>query len=311
MEPDSNSNRWFKRLKSGLSKSSNKVVSGISSLFTENKLDDSTLEELEDLLIKSDLGVDAASEMTRNLAAKKFDRDINEEDIRVSFASDITNILKPFAKPIKIDPSLKPHVVLVCGVNGSGKTTTIGKLAQHWAREGKKVCLAAGDTFRAAAIEQLQIWGQRAKVPVITHPQGSDPAALAFDAVGQCKEDQVDILLIDTAGRLQNRAELMDELAKIVRVIKKQTPEAPHDCLLILDGTVGQNAHSQVSTFLEMINVTGLVVTKLDGSARGGVIVSLAKKFELPIHAIGVGETAQDLRAFSPEVFAKSLMDLD
>ena len=311
MEPDSNTNSWFKRLKSGLSKSSNKVVSGISSLFTEKKLDDATLEELEDLLITSDLGVAAASEMTRNLAAKKFNRDISEEDIRVSFANDIANILKPFAKPIQIDPSLKPHIVLVCGVNGSGKTTTIGKLAQQWADEGKKVCLAAGDTFRAAAIEQLQVWGQRANIPVITHPQGSDPAALAFDAVGKCIEDQIDILLIDTAGRLQNRSELMEELAKIVRVIKKQTPEAPHDCLLILDGTVGQNAHNQVSTFLEMIKVTGLVVTKLDGSARGGVIVSLAKKFELPIHAIGVGEAARDLRAFSPEVFAKSLMDLD
>ena len=311
MEPDSNTNGWFKRLKSGLSKSSNRVVTGISALFTEKKLDDVTLEELEDLLITSDLGVAAASEMTRNLAAKKFNRDVNEEDIRVSFASDIANILQPFAKPIIIDPALKPHIVLVCGVNGSGKTTTIGKLAQQWADEGKKVCLAAGDTFRAAAIEQLQVWGQRAGVPVITHPQGSDPAALAFDAVGKSIEDQIDILLIDTAGRLQNRSELMDELAKIVRVIKKQIPEAPHDCLLILDGTVGQNAHNQVSTFLEMIKVTGLVVTKLDGSTRGGVIVSLAKKFELPVHAIGVGESAQDLRAFSPEVFAKSLMGLD
>ena len=287
------------------------MVSGVSSLFTDKKLDDVTLEELEDLLITSDLGVSAAGQLTKNLAVKKFNKDITEEDIRTSFADDIADILKPVAKAINIDPSLSPHVILVCGVNGSGKTTTIGKLAQQWKDDGKQVCLAAGDTFRAAAIEQLQVWGQRTGTPVITHPQGSDPAALAFDAISKCRENGTDILLIDTAGRLQNRSELMDELAKIVRVIKKQIPEAPHDCLLVLDGTVGQNAHSQVKTFLDVVNISGLIVTKLDGSARGGVIVSLAKEFGLPVHAVGVGEDALDLRHFNADVFAKSLMGLN
>ena len=287
------------------------MVSGVSSLFTDKKLDDVTLEELEDLLITSDLGVSAAGQLTKNLAEKKFNKDITEEDIRTSFADDIADILKPVAKAINIDPSLSPHVILVCGVNGSGKTTTIGKLAQQWKDDGKQVCLAAGDTFRAAAIEQLLVWGQRTGTPVITHPQGSDPAALAFDAISKCRENGTDILLIDTAGRLQNRSELMDELAKIVRVIKKQIPEAPHDCLLVLDGTVGQNAHSQVKTFLDVVNISGLIVTKLDGSARGGVIVSLAKEFGLPVHAVGVGEDALDLRPFNADFFAKSLMGLN
>jgi fused signal recognition particle receptor len=287
------------------------MVSGVSSLFTDKKLDDVTLEELEDLLITSDLGVSAAGQLTKSLAEKKFNKDITEEDIRTSFADDIANILTPVAKAINIDPSLSPHVILVCGVNGSGKTTTIGKLAQQWKDDGKQVCLAAGDTFRAAAIEQLQVWGQRTGTPVIAHPQGSDPAALAFDAISKCRENGTDILLIDTAGRLQNRSELMDELAKIVRVIKKQIPEAPHDCLLVLDGTVGQNAHSQVRTFLDIVNISGLIVTKLDGSARGGVIVSLAKEFGLPVHAVGVGEDALDLRPFNADFFAKSLMGLN
>ena len=287
------------------------MVSGVSSLFTDKKLNDATLEELEDLLITSDLGISAAGQLTKSLAEKKFNKDITEEDIRTSFADDIANILKPVAKAINIDPSLSPHVILVCGVNGSGKTTTIGKLAQQWKDDGKQVCLAAGDTFRAAAIEQLQVWGQRTGTPVIAHPQGSDPAALAFDAISKCKENGTDILLIDTAGRLQNRSELMDELAKIVRVIKKQIPEAPHDCLLVLDGTVGQNAHSQVRTFLDIVNISGLIVTKLDGSARGGVIVSLAKEFGLPVHAVGVGEDALDLRPFNADFFAKSLMGLN
>ena len=287
------------------------MVSGVSSLFTDKKLNDATLEELEDLLITSDLGISAAGQLTKSLAEKKFNKDITEEDIRTSFADDIANILKPVAKAINIDPSLSPHVILVCGVNGSGKTTTIGKLAQQWKDDGKQVCLAAGDTFRAAAIEQLQVWGQRTGTPVIAHPQGSDPAALAFDAISKCRENGTDILLIDTAGRLQNRSELMDELAKIVRVIKKQIPEAPHDCLLVLDGTVGQNAHSQVRTFLDIVNISGLIVTKLDGSARGGVIVSLAKEFGLPVHAVGVGEDALDLRPFNADFFAKSLMGLN
>ena len=302
---------WFGRLKEGLSASSNKVVSGIAGIFTEKRLDEEVLEQLEDLLISSDLGVEAAARLTQTLSEQKFDKQVSDQEVRETFAGDIERILEPVAKPILIQHSLKPHVILVCGVNGSGKTTTIGKLAQQWKAEGISVCLAAGDTFRAAAIEQLKVWGERTHTPVVVQPQGSDPAAVAFDALKKSIDNNYDVLIIDTAGRLQNRSELMDELAKIVRVIQKRLPDAPHDCLLVLDGTVGQNAHSQVSAFKEMVNVSGLIVTKLDGSARGGVIVALAEKFGLPVHAVGVGEAIDDLRAFNPKVFAKSLMGLD
>ena len=302
---------WFSRLKEGLSASSNKVVSGITGIFTEKRLDEETLEQLEDLLISSDLGVNVANRLIKTLSEHNFDKQVSDREVRETFAKDIELILEPVAKPILIEQSLKPHVILVCGVNGSGKTTTIGKLAQQWKAEGKSVCLAAGDTFRAAAIEQLKVWGERTQTPVIIQPQGTDPAAVAYDAVKKSIDDNHDVLIIDTAGRLQNRAELMDELAKIVRVIQKTLPEAPHNCLLVLDGTVGQNAHSQVATFKEMVNVTGLLVTKLDGSARGGIIVALAEKFALPVHAVGVGEAIEDLRAFDPKIFAQSLMGLD
>ena len=311
MSGDNIQKSWFSRLKEGLSASSNKVVSGITGIFTEKRLDEETLEQLEDLLISSDLGVNVATRLIKTLSEHKFDKQVSDREVRETFAKDIELILEPVAKPILIEQSLKPHVILVCGVNGSGKTTTIGKLAQQWKAEGKSVCLAAGDTFRAAAIEQLKVWGERTQTPVIIQPQGTDPAAVAYDAVKKSIDDNHDVLIIDTAGRLQNRAELMDELAKIVRVIQKTLPEAPHNCLLVLDGTVGQNAHSQVATFKEMVNVTGLIVTKLDGSARGGIIVALAEKFALPVHAVGVGEAIQDLRAFDPKVFAQSLMGLD
>ena len=311
MSGDNIQKSWFSRLKEGLSASSNKVVSGITGIFTEKRLDEETLEQLEDLLISSDLGVNVASRLIKTLSEHKFDKQVSDREVRETFAKDIELILEPVAKPILIEQSLKPHVILVCGVNGSGKTTTIGKLAQQWKAEGKSVCLAAGDTFRAAAIEQLKVWGERTQTPVIIQPQGTDPAAVAYDAVKKSIDDNHDVLIIDTAGRLQNRAELMDELAKIVRVIQKTLPEAPHNCLLVLDGTVGQNAHSQVATFKEMVNVTGLIVTKLDGSARGGIIVALAEKFALPVHAVGVGEAIEDLRAFDPKIFAQSLMGLD
>ena len=311
MSSDNIQKSWFSRLKEGLSASSNKVVSGITGIFTEKRLDEETLEQLEDLLISSDLGVNVASRLIKTLSEHKFDKQVSDREVRETFAKDIELILEPVAKPILIEQSLKPHVILVCGVNGSGKTTTIGKLAQQWKAEGKSVCLAAGDTFRAAAIEQLKVWGERTQTPGIIQPQGTDPAAVAYDAVKKSIDDNHDVLIIDTAGRLQNRAELMDELAKIVRVIQKTLPEAPHNCLLVLDGTVGQNAHSQVATFKEMVNVTGLIVTKLDGSARGGIIVALAEKFALPVHAVGVGEAIEDLRAFDPKIFAQSLMGLD
>ena len=311
MSSDNNQKSWFSRLKEGLSASANKVVSGITGIFTEKRLDEETLEQLEDLLISSDLGVNVANRLIKTLSEHQFDKQVSDREVRETFAKDIELILEPVAKPILIEQSLKPHVILVCGVNGSGKTTTIGKLAQQWKAEGKSVCLAAGDTFRAAAIEQLKVWGERTQTPVIIQPQGTDPAAVAYDAVKKSIDDNHDVLIIDTAGRLQNRAELMDELAKIVRVIQKTLPEAPHNCLLVLDGTVGQNAHSQVATFKEMVNVTGLIVTKLDGSARGGIIVALAEKFALPVHAVGVGEAIEDLRAFDPKIFAQSLMGLD
>ena len=302
---------WFQRLKSGLSRTSDKLAGGITALFTKRKLDTETLQQLEDLLITSDLGVATAAKLTANLAREKFDKEVTDEEVREAFAADITRILEPVARPLEIDGANRPHVVLVCGVNGSGKTTTIGKLARQWKTEGKTVWLAAGDTFRAAAIEQLQVWGDRAGVPVIARPQGSDPAALAFDALSQAREAGADVLVIDTAGRLQNRAELMDELAKVVRVIKKQAPDAPHDCLLVLDGTVGQNAHNQVKVFREMVDVSGLIVTKLDGSARGGVVVALAEDFALPVHAVGVGEQPDDLRPFEARAFARGLMGLE
>ena len=302
---------WFQRLKSGLSRTSDKLAGGITALFTKRKLDTKTLQQLEDLLIASDLGVATAAKLTANLAHEKFDKEVTDEEVREAFAADIAQILQPVARTLKIDGANRPHVVLVCGVNGSGKTTTIGKLAQQWKAEGKTVWLAAGDTFRAAAIEQLQVWGERAGVPVIARPQGSDPAALAFDALSQAREAGADVLVIDTAGRLQNRAELMDELAKIVRVIKKQVPDAPHDCLLVLDGTVGQNAHNQVKVFRKMVDVSGLIVTKLDGSARGGVVVALAEDFALPVHAVGVGEQPDDLRPFEARAFARGLMGLE
>ena len=302
---------WFQRLTSGLSLTSDKLVGGITALFNKKKLDAATLQELEDLLITSDLGVATAAKLTANLAREKFDKEVTDEEVREAFAADITEILAPVAKPLEINPSNRPHVILVCGVNGSGKTTTIGKLAQQWKTEGKTVWLAAGDTFRAAAIEQLQVWGQSAGVPVVARPQGSDPAALAFDAMNEARGAGADVLMIDTAGRLQNRAELMDELAKVVRVIKKQAPDAPHDCLLVLDGTVGQNAHNQVKVFREMVDVSGLIVTKLDGSARGGVVVALAEGFGLPVHAVGVGEQPDDLRPFEARAFARGLMGLE
>ncbi|MDE0808136.1 MAG: signal recognition particle-docking protein FtsY [Alphaproteobacteria bacterium] len=302
---------WFQRLTSGLSLTSDKLVGGITALFNKKKLDAATLQELEDLLITSDLGVATAAKLTANLAREKFDKEVTDEEVREAFAADITEILAPVAEPLEINPSNRPHVVLVCGVNGSGKTTTIGKLAQQWKTEGKTVWLAAGDTFRAAAIEQLQVWGQSAGVPVVARPQGSDPAALAFDAMNEARGAGADVLMIDTAGRLQNRAELMDELAKVVRVIKKQAPDAPHDCLLVLDGTVGQNAHNQVKVFREMVDVSGLIVTKLDGSARGGVVVALAEDFGLPVHAVGVGEQPDDLRPFEARAFARGLMGLE
>ena len=306
-----NKTSWLDRLKSGLSKSTTKLTDGIAGVFNKRKLDDEALEELEEVLITADLGPSTAAKLTASLAATRFDKEVSDEEVRGALADDIGKILEPVATPLDIEPSRKPHVVLVVGVNGSGKTTTIGKLAQHYRAQGLDVMLAAGDTFRAAAVEQLKIWGERAGCPVIAGKPGGDAAGLAFDALQAAREKGADLLLIDTAGRLQNKADLMAGLEKISRVLKNLDEGAPHDCVLVLDATVGQNAHSQVEIFRDMVAVSGLVVTKLDGSAKGGVIVALAEKFGLPVHAIGVGEGAEDLRPFDATDYARDLMGMD
>ena len=272
-------------------------------------LDDAMLESLEELLISADMGVDTSLRVTANLAAGHFGKKLSASDIKQLLAAEVARIMEPVAKPMPLYPQ-KPQVVLVVGVNGSGKTTTIGKLASQFRAAGKSVVIAAGDTFRAAAVEQLQVWGERAGVPVLTAPEGSDPASLAFDAMVKAEKDGADLLMIDTAGRLQNRQDLMEELAKIVRVIRKKDPTAPHNTLLVLDATTGQNALVQVEIFQKIADVSGLVMTKLDGTAKGGVLVALADKFGLPIHAIGVGEQIEDLQAFDPEDFARALTGL-
>ncbi|MFG6593082.1 signal recognition particle-docking protein FtsY [Sulfitobacter sp. 1A13368] len=273
-------------------------------------LDDEMLEQLEELLISADMGVDTALRVTANMAEGRFGKKLSVAEIKQLLASEVSRIMEPVARPLPLYAKT-PQVVLVVGVNGSGKTTTIGKLASQFRAAGKKVVIAAGDTFRAAAVEQLQVWGERAGVPVLTAPEGSDPASLAFDAMGRAQEEGADLLLIDTAGRLQNRGDLMEELAKIVRVIRKKDETAPHNTLLVLDATTGQNAVNQVKVFQEISDVSGLVMTKLDGTAKGGVLVALADRFGLPIHAVGVGEQIDDLSPFDPDEFAAALVGTD
>ena len=301
---------WLGRLRSGLSKSADRVGGAITGVFTKRKLDQAALDELEEILIRGDLGVTTAAKLTTALARERFDKEVSDQEVREALADEIANLLEPAAQALNVDAGPKPFVILVCGVNGSGKTTTIGKLAGQFKAQGKSVLLAAGDTFRAAAIEQLQVWGERTGCPVLARAQGADPAGLAFDAVKEAREDGYDVVLIDTAGRLQNKKDLMAELEKVVRVIKKQDETAPHACLLVMDSTIGQNAHAQVEAFKGMVDVTGLIMTKLDGTAKGGVVVSLAEKFSLPVHAVGVGEGMDDLRPFEARAFARSLMGL-
>lgn len=302
---------WLGRLRHGLGRSSSKLSGGITGLFGKRRLDDEALEELEELLISADLGVTTAAKLTAAIAKSRFGNEVTGDEVRTALADEVAKILEPVAQTITINEANKPHVILVCGVNGSGKTTTIGKLARLFQAVGFKVMLAAGDTFRAAAIEQLQVWGDRAGCPVVTRAPGADAASLAFDAFQLARGERFDVLMIDTAGRLHNKGHLMAELEKIVRVLKKLDPSAPHDCLLVLDASVGQNAHSQVQVFREMVEVTGLAVTKLDGSAKGGVVVALAEKFGLPVYAIGVGEGIDDMRAFEAPAFARSLLGLE
>jgi fused signal recognition particle receptor len=307
VEPPAPRRSWLQRLTSGLKRSSDQLTGGIASLFTKRRLDQATLDELEDILIQADFGVDTALDITEALRRDRFGRDISPDEVRAVLAGEVSKALEPVAKPLTVDAAAKPYVILMVGVNGSGKTTTIGKLAAKFRAEGKSVLLAAGDTFRAAAIEQLQVWGKRAGAEVIARPAGSDASGLAFDAVSRARTEGLDVLIIDTAGRLQNRDELMAELEKIIRVIKKVDPSAPHATLLTLDATTGQNALNQVEIFGKRAGITGLVMTKLDGTARGGILVAIARKFGLPVHFIGVGEGVDDLQAFAADEFAGAI----
>jgi len=298
---------WFSRLRDGLTKTSSRLSDGITSVFTKRKLDDDTLEELEDLLIQADLGVETAMRITERLSAEKYDKEISPGEVREVLAAEVAKTLEPVARPLEIDHALKPHVILVVGVNGTGKTTTIGKFARKFTDDGRSVILAAGDTFRAAAVEQLKIWGERVGAPVITRDIGADAAGLAYDALKQARDEGRDVLMIDTAGRLQNKADLMAELEKIIRVIRKLDESAPHTVLLTLDATTGQNALQQVEVFKNIAGVTGIVMTKLDGTARGGILVSIAAQHALPVYAIGVGEGMDDLQPFEPDEFARAV----
>jgi len=302
---------WLSRLKAGMARSSTQLTQGINTIFNRRRLDDEALFELEELLISSDMGVGVAGEVAEALRRTRFNQEVSPEEVRAALADQVIRLVEPVMKPLRLDLTKKPFVILVVGVNGGGKTTTIAKLAKQYRDDGLRVVLAAGDTFRAAAVEQLQIWGERTGCRVVARPEGADAAGLAYDALVQAHDEGADILLIDTAGRLQNKANLMAELQKIVRVLKKVDPLAPHSVLLVLDATTGQNAHSQAEIFREMIGVTGIVMTKLDGTARGGVLVSLAEKYGIPIHAIGVGETADDLRPFEARAYARSLVGLE
>ena len=301
---------WLARLRGGLSRSSDKITSGLADVFTKRKLDDESLAALEDVLIAADLGPATAAKLVADFGKTRFGKDVREQETREALAAQIADILSPCAKPLARDPTKKPFVILVVGVNGAGKTTSIGKMAARYAQQGLKVMIAAGDTFRAAAIEQLMIWGHRAACEVITAPQGRDSAALVFQALEHARAEKADVLLIDTAGRLHNKKDLMAELSKISRVLKKLDDTAPHATVLVLDATTGQNAFAQVKTFGEMTDVTGLIVTKLDGSAKGGVLVGLADQFKLPVYAIGVGEGIEDHQPFDAQDFARSLMGL-
>jgi fused signal recognition particle receptor len=302
---------WFSRLRAGLSRSSARLNEGINAIFNRRRLDDAALEELEELLISSDMGIGVAGEVTQSLRRSRFNQEVSPEEVRAALAEQVIRLVEPVTRPLRIDRGRKPFVILVVGVNGSGKTTTIAKLAKQYRDAGLQVILAAGDTFRAAAVEQLQIWGERTGCAVVSRPAGADAAGLAYDALTRAQAEGADVLLVDTAGRLHNKTDLMGELQKIVRVLKKVDPDAPHSVLLVLDATTGQNAHAQAEIFREMVGVTGIVMTKLDGTARGGVLVSLAEKYGIPIHAIGVGETAEDLRPFEARAYARSLVGLD
>jgi len=303
--------RLFARLKTGLNRTVGNIGNSLTAAFTKRKLDSAALEELEDLLIAADLGPTIAASVSGKLAEDRFDKEICEDEIKSALADVVADILLPVAHPLRIDAENRPHVILVVGVNGTGKTTTIGKIAHNLTSDGKSVVLAAADTFRAAAIDQLQIWGERAGATVVRRDVGADPAAVAYEGLQTAQARNADVLLVDTAGRLQNKSNLMDELAKVARVLDKLDEGAPHDCLLVLDATTGQNVLQQVEVFSKVCNVSGLVMTKLDGTARGGVLVAVAERFSLPVHYIGIGEGIDDLQPFAAREFARAVAGLN
>jgi len=309
--PEKTKLSWWRRLSGGLKRTSNSLGAAVADLVTKRKLDRAMLEDIEDVLLRADLGTEVAARIAAAVGVGRYDKSITADDVKTVVATEVEKVLVPVAKPLVIDETKKPFVILVVGVNGSGKTTTIGKLAAKFSAEGRKVMLAAGDTFRAAAIEQLKVWGERTRSPVIAGAQGSDSASLAFNALSAARDGKLDVLLVDTAGRLQNKAELMKELEKVVRVIRKVDDTAPHAVLLVLDATVGQNALSQVEAFYRTAGVTGLVMTKLDGTARGGILVALAEKHKLPVHFIGVGEGIDDLAPFTARDFALAIAGIE
>jgi fused signal recognition particle receptor len=309
--PENTKTSWWRRLTGGLKRTSNSIGSAVADLVTKRKLDRVMLEDIEDVLLRADLGTSVAARISAAVGVGRYDKAISADEVKAVVATEVEKVLAPVAKPLEIDATKKPFVILVVGVNGSGKTTTIGKLAAKLSAEGRKVMLAAGDTFRAAAIEQLKVWGERSNSPVIAGAQGSDSASLAFNALTAARDGKLDVLLVDTAGRLQNKAELMNELEKVVRVIRKVDASAPHAVLLVLDATVGQNALSQVEAFHRTAGVTGLVMTKLDGTARGGILVALAEKHKLPVHFIGVGESIEDLAPFTARDFAQAIAGIE
>ncbi len=309
--PEKSKMSWWRRLSGGLKRTSNSIGTAVADLVTKRKLDPAMLEDIEDVLVRADLGTEVSARIAAAVGVGRYDKTISADEVRAVVASEVEKVLAPVAKPLVIDETKKPFVILVVGVNGSGKTTTIGKLAAKFSAEGRKVMLAAGDTFRAAAIEQLKVWGERTKSPVVAGAQGSDSASLAFNALSAAREGQLDVLLVDTAGRLQNKAELMGELEKVIRVMRKVDASAPHAVLLVLDATVGQNALSQVDAFTRTAGVTGLAMTKLDGTARGGILVALSEKHALPVHFVGVGEGIEDLAPFTAREFARAIAGIE
>ena len=302
---------WFKRLTGGLNKTASGIKNSLGSIFKGNKLDVSQLESLEDQLISCDIGIEVSEKLVKKLKSEKIKSDASEDEILLNLSKGIKEILSPVSKPLEIDSNNKPHVIVLVGVNGSGKTTTAGKLASQLKQQGKSVLLSACDTFRAAAIEQLKVWSDRSGVEMISGEKGGDPAALAYKSLVKAQEDNIDVLIVDTAGRLQVKDELMEELKKIIRVLGKKYVGCPHDRVIVLDGATGQNAHSQVIEFGKAIDISGLIVTKLDGSAKGGIVVSLADKFGIPIHSVGVGESLEDLDQFDAEEYSKAIVGLE